>query len=551
MTKLIPRYYQQEAVDSVFHYFASGNTGNPIIAMPTGTGKSIVIGGFIQKVFEYYPNQRILKLTHVHELISQNFDKLLRMWPSAPAGIYSAGIGRKETHNKITFAGIQSIAKKVEAFGHIDLILIDECHLVGPKADTTYQKVIKALLDVNPYLKVIGLTATPYRIGQGLLTDGGLFNDFCYDITDLHSFNRLVEEGYLSPLIAKPTTTTIDLTGVKTRLGDFVNKELQAATDREEITWCAIQEVMYYGHDRNHWLVFATGIEHCDNIVNMFDAFNVSAVAVHNNISAQEREEAFASFRSGKYKALVNYNVATTGYDFDGIDLIAAIRATQSPGLWVQMLGRGTRPLYAPGFDLTTDEGRLTAIAAGPKQNCLVLDFARNTERLGPINDPVIPRKKGAKKGSGTAPIRLCDGCNTYVHASLRLCPHCGYTFPIQVNFRATAGVAEVMVDDQSIVDTFKVDRVVYSTHRKKGKPPSLKVSYYCGLRVFKTYVCLEHMGYPAKKARAWWVEAAANQFTPDTIEDALEWAPEVLREPISLRIWINKKHPEILSYEY
>ena len=188
-----PRDYQDAAVDSIFHYFTC-HSGNPLVVLPTGTGKSVVIGEFIRQAFEKYPQTRVMKLTHVKEIIEQNLDKLLTIWPTAPAGVYSAGLGRKEKHLPITFGGVGSVARATpDHFGRIDLLIIDECHLVSPNESTMYQKVIQGLKDLNPYLKVIGFTATPYRLGHGMLTDeGGLFTDICFNASELEAFNWFI-----------------------------------------------------------------------------------------------------------------------------------------------------------------------------------------------------------------------------------------------------------------------------------------------------------------------------------------------------------------------
>lgn len=544
-----PRYYQTEAINSIFQYFASGKTGNPLIAMPTGTGKSIVIGGFIHQVYNQYPSQRIMMLTHVKELIEQNFSKLIHIWPTAPAGIYSASVGKKDTYAKITFAGIQSVVNKPELFGHIDLILVDEAHLVSPKDDTSYKKFIEALKEVNPYLKVIGLTATPYRLGLGLLTDGEMFDDVCYDLTTMAAFNRLLAEGFLSPLIPRHTTNQLDLEGVRIQGGEFVNKDLQDAVDQEAITYKALTETIELGHDREHWLIFATGIQHAENIAAMLDSMGIASGVVHGSLSKEKREAILKDFKTGKIKALVNNNVLTTGFDFPAIDLIVMLRPTNSPGLWVQMLGRGTRPVYAKGYDLDTLEGRLAAIEAGGKKNCLVLDFAGNTKRLGPINDPVIPKKKGAK-GGGVAPVRLCEQCGAYNHASKRHCEFCGYEFPLGVKFGFKASTDALLADGTPQVEVFKVDRITYALHTKQGRPDAIKVTYYCGLRVFNTFVCLEHTGFAAKKAREWWRQHRPDETSliPESTIQALGLVNQ-LKEPAEIRVWLNKKYPEILAY--
>lgn len=546
----IPRDYQEAAIAAVFKYFEDGGKGNPLVAMPTGTGKALVLSEFIKRAFQMYPGQRIIKLTHVKELIEQNYKTLLRQWPTAPCGVYSAGLGRKQSHFPITFAGIASVVNSGPEFGHVDLILIDEAHLVSPKDGTMYQKFLTVLKEKNPKLKVIGLTATHYRLGQGLLTEpGGLFTDICFDMTNMEAFNWLIAEGYLCPLIPKRTSAELNLDSVRIQGGEYVQKDLQEAVDREEITYATLKETVNYAADRNHWLVFASGIEHACHVRDMIESFGIPATVVHSKMPDGERDRNIADFKAGKYRAMVNNGILTTGFDYPEIDLIVMLRPTQSPGLWVQMLGRGTRPVYAEGFDLGTTQGRLDAIKAGPKQNCLVLDFAGNTRRLGPINDPVIPRKKG--KRVGTAPVKTCEVCGCYNHASVRFCVACGSEFHVQIKFGPGASTDELIAQGTPQVEQFKVDKVTYQVHRKEGRPDSIEVSYFCGLRMFKEWVCLEHEGYARKKSRDWWRQRTNHGVTPpETTYEGMLRINE-LRVPSHVKVWVNKKHPEIMSYVY
>jgi DNA repair protein RadD len=176
------------------------------------------------------------------------------------------------------------------------------------------------------------------------------------------------------------------------------------------------------------------------------------------------------------------------------------------------------------------------------------LDFAGNTRRLGPINDPVIPRKKG-KGGGGTAPIRLCDVCSTYSHASARICENCGHEFPRTIRVEATAALTSVIADELPQIVEFDVTEIQYDTHHKLGRPDSMKVEYICGLRKFSEYICLEHPGYASVKARAWWEERGLMPLPATTI-DALARQSE-LHIPIKIRVWINTKYPEILGYDF
>lgn len=539
-----PRDYQIEAAHSIFNYFAS-HSGNPLVAMPTGTGKSIVIALFLQTVFQHYPTQRIMCLTHVKELIEQNYQKFKAMWEFGPAGIYSSGLKRKDVHSAITFAGIASVHKIWKTFGHIDLVIIDEAHLVSPKESAMYYSFLAGLASINPLLKVIGFTATPWRLGHGHLTDPvvgkdgkekpSLFTDVCFDITGMNAFNRLIAEGYLCKLIPRPTGTMLDLDGVAMRGGEFVQGDVQHAVDKEEVTHAALKELMQYGADRRSWLIFASGVDHAIHISDMLNSMGVPSVAIHSKMPDAERDAGIAGFKSGMYRCAVNNNVLTTGFDHPEVDFIGVLRPTASSVLHVQMLGRGTRP--APG-----------------KKNCLVMDFARNTMRLGPINDPVIPRKRGAK--GGDAPVKECPVCGCIVHASLRLCDGvmwdgsaCTNEFSFEVKIKQTASVAPIMKGEDPIVEVFEVEHVSYAIHHKQGRPDMMRVSYYCGLHSYSDYVCPAHGGFAERKARAWWRERSSRPMPPDAA-DCLA-VSDSLKLPSHIRVWVNKSYPEILAYDF
>lgn len=524
------RQYQIEARDAIFQYFKA-NKGNPLVAMPTGTGKSVVIASFFHTACSWFPQTRCLMLTHVQELVEQNHNKLKTLWPTAPSGVYSAGLGRKELGFPITYGSVQSIAPVVDKLGRIDLVIVDEAHMVSPREETLYVKIVESLMQVNPLIKVIGFTATPYRMGLGMLTNGPMFDHICYDLTSRDAFNKLLAEGYISRLIPKATSTIANGDGVKIRGGEFVSGELQRAMDKDAINEAAVREIIIAGEERKHWLVFAAGLKHAGHLVEMFEHFGVSATMVDGKMSTTERESRLAKFRSGEFRCMVNNAVLTTGFDFPEIDLIGMLRPTMSPGLWVQMLGRGTRP--APG-----------------KENCLVLDFARNTVRLGPINDPVLPKSKDDTKGLGVAPIKLCEACGTFCHTSVRICPECGWEFPEKLDkWTLTASEAELVATSLPQVETFTVTRATYARHSKVGKPDSVKVTYSCGLRSFTEYVCIEHPGFAYKKARDWWAERCSEAM-PTTTEDALKLTA-LLPVPKKIRVWINRKYPEIMGCEF
>ena len=536
MSIIVPHWFQNEAIASVPAYFEH-NDGNPVVAMPTGTGKSVVIAFLIRWILSMWARQRIMVLTHVKELVEQNAARMRQAWPEAPIGIYSAGLKMRDTVMPITFAGVASVHGRVQEFGWRDLIFIDEAHLLSPNDNSMYQHVIADFKKINPKLKVVGFTATPYRLGQGLITDGGLFTDICYDITGMAAFNRLINEGFMAPLITKKTNSEIDTSGLAIAAGDFKIGQLEEALSRVVIKAC--EELCARAYDRDSILIFAPGVKNSIQIAELMNRFGVKTAAVHSNtkeykISDAERDNRIEAFKRFELKCVVNNNVLTTGFDHPGLDCIAMMRPTMSPGLWVQMLGRGTRVSPATG-----------------KRDCLVLDFAGNTRNLGPINDPIIPKKKGA--GGGDAPVRICLTCGTYNHASVRRCVCCDMEFDFSPNIVGQASTAEVLRSEAPVIETLPIKMVLYSSHtkRREGARPCLRVQYITGVQRFDEWVHLEapYGSEPGKKARDWWRMRHPTE-PPATVSEALAYQ-QSLRVPKYIRVVVNRKYPEILGYEY
>jgi DNA repair protein RadD len=551
------RDYQQAALDSLFTYFGAhpDPTENPVVAMPVGSGKAPTLGAFCHKVLTWWPGQRILQLVHTRELVDQNAKTMRRIWPQAPLGVFSAGLNQRVAHMPLTFAGIASVAANLELFGRQDLLIVDECHLISEKETTTYQKVIAYFRALNPHLRVIGFTATPYRVGMGRITEGGLFTHICYDCTNMAGFNHLLDEGYLCRLVPIRTQAVIDVSNVSVRAGDFALKELQEAPDLTEITRAAFKEAMVAAKDRRHWLVFAAGVERAKEAAEMLRTeFGISAGVVLGDLSNSDRDGVIDAFKRGEIRALVNNGVLTTGFDFPALDCILMLRATTSVVLHIQMLGRGTRPCYAEGFDLSLRAGRLAAIEASHKPNCLVLDFAGNVSRLGPINDPRIPKRRG-KGPPGEIPVKLCEECGCLNHIVNRVCDNCGEAFPIQTKITEQASTAEVIAQEEPphVLD-FEVNRRTFGRHSRPGKPLMLKVSYFCGIQRFTEYVLLEHYSNKGRQmAVHWWHEVSGQRdWAPASVEEA-ERHLGTLRQPTGVRVWVNKPggKPEIMSHLY
>ena len=335
------RDYQQRTIDQLYAWFDAGNQGNPCLVLPTGSGKSHIVAALCKDALQSWPETRILMLTHVKELIEQNAEKMRLHWKGAPMGIYSASIGKKQLGEPITFAGIQSVRKKAKQIGHIDLVIIDECHLVNHRDEGGYREFLGQLQAINPAMRIVGLTATPYRLGHGLITDKPALFDALIEPV---SIEELIYKGYLATLRSKVTRARLDTSGVHKRGGEFIESELQAAVNIPEQNLKIIREVAHLAGDRKSWLFFCTGVKHAEDIASALNGVGISAKCVTGETSKTERERILAQFKAGEIRTLTNANVLTTGFDYPDIDLIAMLRPTMSASLYVQMAGRGMRP---------------------------------------------------------------------------------------------------------------------------------------------------------------------------------------------------------------
>ncbi|NBT31698.1 MAG: DEAD/DEAH box helicase [Rhodobacteraceae bacterium] len=475
------RGYQREAIDALYQYWIDGRGEFPLIVAPTGSGKTALISQIIKDAMDF-PDTRVMVLTHVKELLEQGAQEVLELYPECDFAFYSAGIGQKRLDKPVTFAGIQSIWQR--AFDMIpppDLVLIDEAHMLPKSTETRYGRFISDLRQCNPQIKIIGLTATPYRLDSGMLHEGAgaVFDGIAYDIP----VGRLMDEGYLSPVVSRAGHREIDLSDVKMRGGEFVESDLAIAASDPELVRATVAEIVELGADRKAWLVFASGIAHARMLAEeMADTYGIDCAVVTGSDAKAARAKAIEDFRSGKTRCLINCNVLTTGFNVKHVDLVAMVRATASTGLYVQMVGRGTR--IAPG-----------------KTDCLVLDYGGNVARHGFI-DQVNPKKAGAS-GDGEAPAKKCPQCDYMLPTAVRVCSNCGHEFPAPALNHGHRSYEGAMMSSQVKREWLDVDDVTYSRWQgKEGKPDTLRVTYRCGLAYVSEWMCPDHGGYAAEKYR-------------------------------------------------
>jgi DNA repair protein RadD len=519
---ITPRQYQLEAIDALFDYWRE-EPGSPIVELATGCGKSLVMAEIVRKLIEGWPDMRVVIATHVAELIDQNFSELIGIWPQAPAGIFSAGVGRRDYRAQVLFAGIQTVHSKTSLIGHVDVLMVDEAHLIPKSADTMYGRFISALKEINPDLKLVGLTATPFRLDSGRLDEG---DDKLFDrIVYTYGVGDGIRDGFLAPLSSKPTETAFDLTGVGRVGGDYNQGKLQAAVDKSDINDKVAGEIVRRGQGRRSWLLFCAGVEHAEHMRDKMRALGITCETVTGETPKEERRRILEDFKAYRIQALTNNSVLTTGFNHKGVDLIAFLRPTLSCGLYVQMSGRGTRPLYAPGADMSTTEGRLAGIAVSSKPNCLVLDFAGLVRRHGPV-DMIEPKRPG--KGDGEAPVKQCPECDELVHASLRVCTCCGHVFEIDETPKISEKPDVTPILSTEAPDWHPVSSQTFRYHEKVGGTPSVRIEYRVGPRIEKTWSCPQHTGFAKSKSDRWWAQHGGSRPFPSSVDEFLDRAGEL-----------------------
>ena len=523
------RPYQRAAIDAAYTWCAT-HDGNPLIVIPTGGGKSLIMGTMAKEAVD--GNARVLVVAHRKELIEQNWKAMQSAGlPALSCGLISGQHKRKDAHTPATVGSIQTLARNPYQYGPFDLVLIDEAHLLPRNEDTSYRKFLDAQRTRNPDLRTIGLTATPYRLDSGRLDvgEGRVFHEIAYEV----SIQTLLDAGHLVPLISKATLARYDVTGVAMRGGEYIDAALQSAVDDPETTKAVVKELGDLGTSRAKWLVFCAGVQHAEHMAEELTRRGFPAAAVHGGLSPHERTERLLALRSGQLRALTNCDVLTTGYDEPSIDLLALCRPTQSTGLHVQMLGRGFRT------------------AAG-KVDCLVLDFAGNCLRHGPVD--AVRVKEPKKKGEGPAPAKECPSCHEIVGTATRVCPRCGFDFPppTPAQLAPTALIAPVMAREKLPPKWWDVTSVEFSKHEPKDptKRPTLRVDYkYHFQRVASEWVCIEHDGYARERAVAWWADHLGGEF-PSSIEDALARA-DSLERPVAIALEPDGKFERVVNRKF
>ncbi|GAB4240840.1 MAG: hypothetical protein OHK0028_19090 [Deltaproteobacteria bacterium] len=529
------RRYQLEAVEAIYRHLRERDD-NPVCVIPTGGGKTPVMAQVCKDAVGRW-NGRVMILAHVRELLEQNREKLRLVAPEMwlKTGVYSAGLKTRDTEHPIIVAGIQSVYKRACEFDPFDLIVIDEAHMIPPDGDGMYRTFLEDARTVNPHLRVIGLTATPFRMKSGMIcAPKNILNHVCYEI----GVKELIVQGYLCPLITKASREKVDTSGLHVRAGEFVADEVEDLMNTQSRVESACREIVEQTRNRRSVLIFAAGVAHGEHIADVLRGkFGTQVGGVFGDTLDCERDRVLSDFKAGRLKYLVNVNVLTTGFDAPNVDCVAMLRPTLSPGLYYQMVGRGFR--LAPG-----------------KENCLVLDFGGNVLRHGPVD--AIRIREAGNGGNGKAPAKECPECRSLIAGGYSACPDCGHEFP-EPNRRKHDVTASTdgILSGQVTTEEYAVQEVRYDVHRKRGAPDdaprTMRVEYRIGFNRYQSeWICFEHTGWARKRAESWW-RKRSHAVVPESADEAVALAEDgALCETrsITVRSIAGQEYSRIIGYE-
>ena len=550
------RWYQKQAVAAVWDYLNTQD-GAPCVVLPTGSGKTHVIAEMCRAVVA--KGGRALVLAHVKELLQQTATKLGEYVEPSLVGIYSAGLNERAVDTAIVVGGIQSVVERLDEIGAFQLIVVDEAHLIPPNGSGRYRRLVEAEKEISPNAKLVGLTATPYRMGCGWIVKdrADADDDEKYDrILDTIVYEApvasLIADGTLSTVVSKRATRSIDYSGIKTTRGDFDEEEIEKRLLKGDVLACACQEIVEQTRERKKVLVFCNRLESARRCAKFLERFQTDGVAVVDGSTPNDERAAIVRRFKGDchetdllgsvekpLKYVCNVGVLTTGFDAPNVDCVVMLRPTKSLALYQQIVGRGLR-------------------RSPDKSDCLILDYGGNVERLGPID---VPNPQVLVDGD--VKWRTCPECNGVVKRSYPCCPLCGHVFPPprpkpndpDKNLEASASNKAILSQDDEppIVKELAVVEVEYSEHHKKDSPPddpgTLQIKYKVEgeYKPIFEWLCPEHEnGWVQKRFREWW-GSKSKVAPPLTTATAALWAKKgALATP--LRIKTTRKPKEFFA---
>jgi len=432
------RIYQDAAVSGIRDAFRRLVLA-VLLVIPTGGGKTVIFT-YIAHAMSTNKKKSLI-LVHRVELLRQTSAALSKF--DVDHGMINP-LYTPNFDNFVQVASVQTIIKRLNYFIAIgwipDVIIVDEAHHATAGS---WRTVIDFFKQLNPALKVIGVTATPIRTdGQGLGVDhGGMFNEIVMGPTT----KWLMDEGYLvrAKVLSPPKKYE---SPKKNGRGDFRAADLEARVNKPTITGDVVShyEKVCKGQPT---IVFCVNVNHTEEVAAEFRARGYRFYAIDGTTDDDVRKRVINGLADGSVQGVVSCDLISEGTDVPAATCAILLRETQSLSLYIQQAGRVLRPVYAPGYDLNTREGRLAAIAASEKPIAYILDHVGNVgswvEGEFIVNHGLPEEehewtldgeKNGRKKKESeeiAVRVQQCLSCFA-VHEPSPVCPECGHVYEIK-----------------------------------------------------------------------------------------------------------------------
>jgi len=495
------RDYQQNAVDNVIKYFRA-QPSPAVVVLPTGAGKSLVIAELAKRA-----KGRVLVLAHVKELVEQNHEKYESY--GIKAGIFSASLGKKDWNQKAIFGSVQSVARAPdEFFENFSLLVIDECHRVASDNDTQYQEVIQKLTAKNPSLRILGLTATPYRLGLGWIYEYSqtgerkaeqerFFKQCVFELP----LTYMIKNRFLTvPVKVDIPVTSYDFSSLSDSDRLYTPEEVEELLkNQKRLTPLIIANIVDITerYNRQGVMIFSASVKHAEEILSYLPSGQARIVVGDTDIA--QRDQIIDEFKARKFKYLVNVSVLTTGFDAPHVDVIAILRPTESTSLYQQIVGRGLRlfpdkkdcyvldytgmghDIYSPDVS----DKRPVKDTVPVQVPCPLCGF-ENTFWGYADSDGLVLEHFGRKcRGSHSDPstylltpcgyrfrLKICHSCGSENDVTAKKCDHCQ-----AVLVDAEAKLKQAKLSKNAHVMT--PDRITFEERTDKKGNPYLEVRYY------------------------------------------------------------------------
>lgn len=442
---MILRDYQQTAVDTIWGALHKNDAA--LCVASTGSGKTECFIEIVRRALEKKPDAKFCILVQKINLAEQTIERFKKVIGSV--SVYSASIDR-DLSKSVIIATIQSISK-VKVPG-LNCVIIDECHNADLERGR-YADFLK--INNHSKLKLIGFTATPYTSRGYIYGSDKIFKQVDFNIT----LPDLISRGYLVRPIAKRVDHQHDTSKLRIRAGEFRQEDVDKLTSNLKILNEQIQDAIPRLAERRSAVWACASIKHCEDVTESLKSIGEKAVALHSNMTKDERANAQFAFENGLAKHLVFVSIVSEGYDHPPIDAIVIMRPIRSPTLYVQTCGRGLR--------LSKD-----------KLNCLILDYGRVVETLGPLDKPMISATGRSSKNEAPAPMKFCPACLSYIPVAAMTCPDCNHEFerPKPRLESRSSGLDLLSSAPKKI--TVDITGVKLSQHLSKNGNQCLKIEY-------------------------------------------------------------------------